>query len=228
MHLGPPHGVAVDDLRIAVERFDTRMQLVDLLLAIRVQRGIFRHGFRANVAEVDEATGDRQVRRRRQRRHRFGGMHRIDEHEVGTGPSLGFDQQGLEILIVAHAPGAVGTDGVQLTHPTPQGAFLHVIEQFDLFRSADNGCILGALPHPYMQGMVSGRQVLRQYHRRSGDERVVNLMDGAVAGTIGDLPHEFTAILQRDAGLRRLEDADVDQHLARLAHRVQHRGCHQP
>ena len=81
------------------------MQPVDGVLVALAERGIFDDRLGADVREVDQATAYRQIRRRGERGHRLGGMHRIDEHEVGTCLLLGIHQHGLQILVIAHAPG---------------------------------------------------------------------------------------------------------------------------
>lgn len=105
VHLAAPHGVTVDELGITVQRFGIGMQPVDGVLVALAERGIFDDRLGADVREVDQATAYRQIRRRGERGHRLGGMHRIDEHEVGTGLLLGIHQHGLQILVIAHAPG---------------------------------------------------------------------------------------------------------------------------
>ena len=97
------------------------------------------------------------------RRHRFGGMQRIDQHEVGAGLLLGLDEQGLQILIVADTPGTAGTNGVELAHPAPQGAFLHVVKQLDLFRSADNGCNLRLATNGDFKGVIPLGKICRKH-----------------------------------------------------------------
>ena len=90
-------------------------------------------------------------------------MQRIDQHEVGAGLLLGLDEQGLQILIVADTPGTAGTNGVELAHPAPQGAFLHVVKQLDLFRSADNGCNLRLATNGDFKGVIPSGKICRKH-----------------------------------------------------------------
>ena len=85
MLLDAPHGVAIDQPRVVIQRFDLLVQRIDFSPVLMGQREIFRHGLRTDVAEIDETAGNRQIRRWRQRRHRLRGVHRVDKHEVGAG-----------------------------------------------------------------------------------------------------------------------------------------------
>ena len=97
-------------------------------------------------------------------------MHRVDKHEVGAGLLFGLDQHGLQIFEVSHAPGSLGTDGVQLAHPPPQGAVLHIIEQFDFLRSADNGCSLRFASDSDLEGVIAFGQIGGQDEIRREEE----------------------------------------------------------
>lgn len=64
MHLHAPHRITVDNLRVPVQRFGLRVQLADLRFQFIAEAGIFLDRLGTNVREVDEAAGNRQVRRR--------------------------------------------------------------------------------------------------------------------------------------------------------------------
>ena len=104
MHLAAPHGVTVNDLGIAVQRLHIGVQSIHFILGIGRQCGVFRYRLRANIREIDQTTAHRKIRRRRKRRHRFGGVQRIDQHKISAGLPLGVDQYGLQILVIADTP----------------------------------------------------------------------------------------------------------------------------
>ena len=226
MLLDAPHGVAIDQPRVVIQRFDLLVQRIDLGPVLVGQREIFRHGLRTDVAEIDETAGNRQIRRWRQRRHRLRGVHRVDKHEVGAGLLFSLDQHGLQIFEVSHAPGSLGTDGVQLAHPPPQGAVLHIIEQFDFLRSADNGCSLRFASDSDLEGVIAFGQIGGQDEIRHEEEAAINLMGDFLTALMGDFARELLAVFQRDGGFRHIEHAAVHLHLAFLAHDMQHGGSH--
>ena len=226
MLLDAPHGVAIDQPRVVIQRFDLLVQRIDLGPVLVGQREIFRHGLRTDVAEIDETAGNRQIRRWRQRRHRLRGVHRVDKHEVGAGLLFSLDQHGLQIFEVSHAPGSLGTDGVQLAHPPPQGAVLHIIEQFDFLRSADNGCSLRFASDSDLEGVIAFGQIGGQDEIRHEEEAAIDLMGDFLTALMGDFARELLAVFQRDGGFRHIEHAAVHLHLAFLAHDMQHGGSH--
>ena len=188
MLLDAPHGVAIDQPRVVIQRFDLLVQRIDFSPVLVGQREIFRHGLRTDVAEIDETAGNRQIRRWRQRRHRLRGVHRVDKHEVGAGLLFSLDQHGLQIFEVSHAPGSLGTDGVQLAHPPPQGAVLHIIEQFDFLRSADNGCSLRLAADSDLEGVIAFGQIGGQDEIRREEEAAINLMGDFLTASWEILP----------------------------------------
>ena len=198
MLLDAPHGVAIDQPRVVIQRFDLLVQRIDFSPVLVGQREIFRHGLRTDVAEIDETAGNRQIRRWRQRRHRLRGVHRVDKHEVGAGLLFSLDQHGLQIFEVSHAPGSLGTDGVQLAHPPPQGAVLHIIEQFDFLRSADNGCSLRLAADSDLEGVIAFGQIGGQDEIRREEEAAINLMGDFLTALMGDFARELLAVFQRD------------------------------
>ena len=222
LHLGAPHRFTVQNLRIAVEGFDLLVQCVDLRLVFRRKRGIFRHGFRTNIAEVDETARNRQIRRRLNRWHWLGGMQRVDQHEVGTGLLLGFDEQGLQILIIADSPRTVGTDGIELAHPTPQGAVLHLVKQFDLLRSTDNGCRLRLATHGDFKGVIPFGKVFRKHQVRRAHKSAIDLDRGTATALMLDFAGIRLAIFQRDGSCGNVKRAAMDLYLALLTDNMQH------
>ena len=87
----------------------------------RVERGHLGHVLDVEVDRVDEAPGRRQVRGGLHRRHRLGGVERVDEDEVGVvGRGRPHREVG-EVAQVADAPAAGRADLVQLGHQ-PHGA----------------------------------------------------------------------------------------------------------
>lgn len=125
VHLHAPHRITVDNLRVPVQRFGLRVQLADLRFQVIAEAGIFLDRLGTNVREVDEAAGNRQVRRRGERRYRLARVQQVDQHEIGAGLAVRIDHEGLEVLEIAHAPGSGGPDGIQLGHPAPQLVMFH-------------------------------------------------------------------------------------------------------
>ena len=149
-------------------------------------------------------------------------MQRIDQHKIGTGFLLGFDEQGLQILIIADSPRAAGTDGIELAHPSPQGAFLHLVEQFDLLRSTDNGCRLRLAAHGDLKGVISLGKVFRKHQVRCAHKSAIDLDRGTVAALMLDFAGIRLAIFQRDGSFGNVKRAAMNLYLAFLTDNVQH------
>ena len=228
VHLGAPHRVPVDDLRVAVQRGHAVVQIVDLGLNRFVRGAVLLDGLGPDVGEVHEPAGHRQIRRRGQRGDRFGRVHRVDQHEIGTGAPLGVHQQRLQILEVAHAPRVRGTNRIQLGHPAPQLAALQRFRQLHAAGGADQRGVLGAAVHRHMQRVVADRHIVGDLHQRGGDEPAVDDMRllAAVAHH-GQRAFVRLAVLHRDAGRRHGHDTRIDPDVIGCAGGVQHRGRHQ-
>ena len=228
VHLAAPHGVTVDELGITVQRFGVGMQSVDGILVALAERGIFGDRLRTDVREVDQATAYRQIRRRGERGHRLGGMHRINEYEVGTGLLLGVHQHGLQILVIAHAPGVGGANRVQLGHPAPQTAALHRVKQIDAIRCTDQSGVLHTVGDLDVQRMVTNRQIGGNDHSRIRNERTIQVVGlGSISRTNFNGALIWLAILQRDARRRHVQNTGVHQHPVLATGDMQHGGCHQ-
>ena len=149
-------------------------------------------------------------------------MQRVDQHEVGTGLLLGFDEQGLQILIIADSPRAAGTDGIELAHPTPQGAFLHLVKQFDLLRSTDNGCRLRLATHGDFKGVIPFGKIFRKHQVRRAHKSAIDLDRGTAAALMLDFAGIRLAIFQRDGSCGNVKRAAMDLDLALLTDNMQH------
>ena len=203
------------------------MQLGDLLLRFIVEAVILFDRFRTDVGEVDEATGDGQVRRRRQRRDRFRSVHGVDEDEISAGLRLGTCKQIAQIIEIANAPGVLGTDGIQLSHPAPQLAVLQILDEIDALGGADERGVCGALASLYMKRMVSERQIRRNDETRIDDELTIErIRRCSIARLRGNDALILRAILQRDGCLRHIKRTMVDGHGAVGSLHMQHGGFH--
>ena len=83
--LGLPGPVPVDPVvRVAASTFSlTRISSI-LARCLSAWPGVLGDPFDPQVERVREPAAGRQVRRRLHRRHRFGGVHRVDQHVVGA------------------------------------------------------------------------------------------------------------------------------------------------
>ena len=223
VHLHAPHRITVDNLRIPVQRFGLRVQLADLRFQFIAEAGIFLDRLGTNVREVDEAAGNRQVRRRGERRYRLARVQRVDQHEIGAGLAVRIDHEGLEVLEIAHAPGSGGPDGIQLGHPAPQLVMFHGRQHRNTLGGADQRGVLRAVAHADMQRMVSHRQIRGYGDGCRRHELAVDLVRlRSVSGSRLQRTLVFVAVFQCDGCGGNLHDTGVEQHTIFLADDMQH------
>ena len=127
-----------------------------------VEFRIFSDILRTDVRHIEKTTRFGKIRRRLQRRHRRGGVNRVDKHEIGMRFRCRVGQQQLQIAIVAHAPGFSGTDGIHLCHPAPTLLFRYCWRQFDACRCADQRGFGVQRAGIDGQRVVAGGNIVRQ------------------------------------------------------------------
>ncbi len=171
--LVPPRGIDVHRLRAVVGRHDLVVQPLHFGFALRGEPRVLRNVLRADIGDVEEASGLRQIRRRLKRLDGRGGMDRIDQHEIGVRLLCRVDEQFPQVAVVAHAPGLRGTDGIHLRHPPPALSFRHRGGRRDARRRADERGIAMPRSRFDVQGMVSHRNIVGQIEA----QRAVILFD---------------------------------------------------
>jgi hypothetical protein len=94
-------------------------QLVDRVTLVLGKHGVLGDPLDAQVDRVEEPARAGQVRRGLDRRQWFGGVERVDQHEVGTQLAGRPDGQVGEVGQVAETPAAAGADAVELGREPP-------------------------------------------------------------------------------------------------------------
>ena len=107
--LGGPGGVAVDRAGVVVGGQHRLGRPLDQRAVRRRQVARLADVLDADVERVHEPAGGRQVRRRRQRDGRLGGVQRVDEQEVGAELAPGEPADLGEVRQVADAPRRAAT-----------------------------------------------------------------------------------------------------------------------
>ena len=170
---------------------------------------------RSDVERVEEAPGARQVRRRLHRRHRLGGVQRVDQDVVRAVRATGPDREVGQIGQVTDAPGVVRPDAVELGGQAPGPALPHPLRDPEPGRGDDQGHrrLLTAAAGP--NGVVAQGQVAGDLEAGLADPAAVDLPG---RGPVLQLPHPPTgAGLQLDPDVHRVAVGDVHRDHVRVA-----------
>ena len=189
--LVPPSGIDVERLDTVVGWRGFRVQTRHFGLVRLVEFRIFSDILRTDVRHIEKTTRFGKIRRRLQRRHRRGGVNRVDKHEIGMRFRCRVGQQQLQIAIVAHAPGFSGTDGIHLCHPAPTLLFRYCWRQFDACRCADQRGFGVQRAGIDGQRVVAGGNIVRQ---RQLQRAVICVRARQIRGQIARI---FRAVFQR-------------------------------
>ena len=198
-----PRGVPVDHVDVVEAGVHVGGERLDRRARGGRQRGVLHDPLHPHVERVEEPARGGQVRRGLQRRHRLGGVQRVDQHVVGAELGAGPDGEVGEVDEVADAPGLPRADAVELGGQAPRAPVADRLGEPQPGRCHDQHGLVGDGSGPGPDPVVAQWQVGRHREGRLADRAVT------------DAPRRHPAVdLAQVASAACLE---VDAHLDRVA-----------